>query len=88
MFSRVTNTFSLFCHCRQPASYNNLRECVTLLTPKTNFSTSSNLLDKPDGPKNWLKYNDIVYPPQEPGEEKRPAVCYFSNLFVCSCVTK
>lgn len=23
----------------------------------------------------WNKYNDIVYPPQKEGEEKRPAVC-------------
>ena len=26
-------------------------------------------------PPNWLKYNDVVYPPTEPGEPERPAVC-------------
>ena len=33
-------------------------------------------------PKNWPKYNDIVYPPQKPGDPPRPAVCiykYYAN---------
>lgn len=27
-----------------------------------------------EGPKKWLDYNKVVYPPQEPNEERRPAV--------------
>ncbi|KAK3719794.1 hypothetical protein RRG08_040096 [Elysia crispata] len=28
-------------------------------------------------PPNWLKYNDVVYPPTEPGEPERPAeICH------------
>lgn len=26
------------------------------------------------GPKKWLKYNEKIYPPQAPDEERRPAV--------------
>ena len=48
------------------------------------FHTSSRKNDKFDPeeiknpffskiPENWLKYNEIVYPPQKPGEPKRPA---------------
>lgn len=25
-------------------------------------------------PKHWLTYNDVIYPPQKPGEAPRPAV--------------
>ena len=28
----------------------------------------------PNIPKEWLKYNDIVYPIQKPGDPRRPAV--------------
>ncbi|CAG0914322.1 unnamed protein product [Notodromas monacha] len=32
------------------------------------------------GPKKWLKHNDEVYPPQAPGEERRPAfVCHMKT---------
>lgn len=88
MLSCVASKLTLFCHSRPPTSINNFRECITLLNPKTDFSTSSNLLDKPDGPQKWLAYNNVIYPPQEPGEERRPSVCYFSNYFLYSCVTK
>ena len=30
-------------------------------------------------PKQWLKYNDIVYPPQSLSEERRPAVRGFRD---------
>jgi hypothetical protein len=39
--------------------------------------TSSSLdasLSNHKGPKKWLKYNEKVYPPQAPEEERRPAV--------------
>lgn len=29
---------------------------------------------KQSGPRKWHKYNDKVYPPQDPSEERRPAV--------------
>jgi len=42
------------------------------------FSTSSiALANSENGPKHWLSYNDVVYPPQEAGEERRPAVRLF-----------
>ena len=55
------------------------------------FHTSSRKNDKFDPeeiknpffskiPENWLKYNEIVYPPQKPGEPKRPAVSFFASL--------
>lgn len=88
MFSCVTSKFSLFCCSRLPSSFNNLQECVALFTQKTNFSTSSNLFYKSNGPKNWLAYNKVLYPPQEPGEESRPAVCYFSDKCLQNCVTQ
>lgn len=48
------------------------------LTSKTDFSTFSSLFAKKaeDGPKRWLRYNDAIYPPQAPDEERRPAVSY------------
>jgi hypothetical protein len=27
-----------------------------------------------DGPKHFLEYNDTIFPPQKPDEERRPAV--------------
>lgn len=81
MLNCVTNKLTLFSHNRLHLSLNNFHKCLVLLTPKTDFSTSSNLLADND-PKNWLSYNDTVYPPQEPGEERRPAVCYLILKFV------
>lgn len=83
MLNCVTNKLTIFSHSKLPLSLNNFQKCVVLLTPKTDFSTSSNVLAKSDDkPSKWLSYNDIVYPPQEPGEEKRPAVCYL----ILSCI--
>lgn len=77
MFNCLSNKLTLFCHSRPPSSYSNLKKCVALFaTPKTDFSTSSiKLADSENEPKHWLSYNDVIYPPQEPGEERRPAVC-------------
>jgi len=57
---------------------------VLFATPKTDFSTSSiKLGGKNDDPKRWLSYNDVIYPPQEPGEERRPAVCTIVFMYLC-----
>lgn len=82
MLNCVTSKLTLLCHSKPPSSFNNLQNCMALLTPKTDFSTSSGLLFKSDDPKKWLSYNDVIYPPQEPGEERRPAVCLFILMFV------
>lgn len=83
MLNCVTSKLILFCHGKTPSSFNNLQKCMALLTPKTNFSTSSDFLFKSDSePKKWLLYNDVIYPPQKPGEEERPAVCLFLLIFV------
>lgn len=39
--------------------------------------TSASPLDeeKERGPKRFKSYNEVVYPPQLAGEERRPAVC-------------
>ncbi|XP_060872535.1 large ribosomal subunit protein uL22m [Metopolophium dirhodum] len=79
MLNCVTSKLTLLCHSRLPSSFINLRECVALFaTPKTDFSTSSiKLAGSKDEPTRWLSYNDVIYPPQEPGEERRPAfVCH------------
>lgn len=76
MFNRVTSKLGLFCYNGPQIRVSHLRECVALLTHKSNFSTS-NQLAKEDKPSRWLSYNDVIYPPQEPGEEKRPAVSTF-----------
>lgn len=75
MLNCVTNKLTLFSNSRLPLNLNKFQECVALLTPKTDFSTTSDLLIKKDGPQKWLSYNNVVYPPQEPGEEIRPSVC-------------
>lgn len=76
MFSCVINKSTLFSHSKFPISLNNFQGCISLLTPESNFSTYSNLFKKSDEKNSkWLSYNDVVYPPQEPGEERRPAVC-------------
>lgn len=78
MLSSITNKFTLFCHCGPVTRFNNIRECTALLKPKLHFSSASSLLNKKDQkPSHWLSYNDVIYPPQEPGEEIRPAVCLF-----------
>jgi large subunit ribosomal protein L22 len=93
MFNCVTGKLTtLICHSKLQPSLNSLRKCIIPLTSKTDFSTSSSLLvKKEDGPKRWLAYNDVVYPPQAPDEEQRPAVSYFlvgvvmckQNLLCC-----
>jgi len=77
MLNCLTSKLTLFCQSKSPSISKNLWECVALFsTPKTDFSTSSiKLNNAKDDPKRWLSYNDIIYPPQEPGEERRPAVC-------------
>lgn len=60
-----------------PSNFSGFRGRAALLTPTMDFSTTScqsnNLTDK-YGPHKWLDYNKVVYPPQKPGEERRPAV--------------
>ena len=34
----------------------------------------------PTNPTHWLEYNKKIFPPQKPGEEKRPAVSTYSLL--------
>lgn len=42
------------------------------------FSTSTiNLKDKEIS--HWMKYNDIIFPPQGPTEKRRPAVSFYSS---------
>ncbi|XP_017770818.1 PREDICTED: 39S ribosomal protein L22, mitochondrial [Nicrophorus vespilloides] len=50
-----------------------------LITQCDKFHTTSDLSawSRNSGPKRWLKYNDVIYPPQSPDEEPRPAfVCH------------
>lgn len=59
------------------ATFNNLTNyCSIYLVTKANFSTSSSnsFGIKDMEPKKWLQYNEKIYPPQEAGEERRPAV--------------
>lgn len=52
------------------------------------FHTSSPVLawSKSEIPKNFLRYNKKVFPPQEIGEEPRPAVSVYYNNFIFYCV--
>ncbi|XP_025200236.1 39S ribosomal protein L22, mitochondrial [Melanaphis sacchari] len=79
MLNCLANKLTLFCHSRPPSSHNYLKGCMALFAiPKTDFSTTSIKLARSENdPKRWLSYNDVIYPPQEPGEERRPAfVCH------------
>lgn len=40
------------------------------------FHTTSIQKKNDDDPTHFMSYNDIVYPPQSPDEEPRPAVRY------------
>lgn len=42
--------------------------------------TSAVLSRDDNAPHKFLAYNKKMYPPQEPGEEPRPAVIYFKFL--------
>lgn len=33
-----------------------------------------------EGPRKWLTGNDVVFPPQKPGEERRPAVIILLSI--------
>lgn len=62
-----------------PSNVGRFRERVPApSSPRSDdFSTSSGVSDKLTdkyGPKKWLEYNNVVYPPQRPDEERRPAV--------------
>lgn len=75
MLSSVAGRLASLGRGGPPAVFGGLRERAP--APRTGFSTSSGLSDKLTdkyGPKKWLDYNNVVYPPQRPGEERRPAV--------------
>lgn len=75
MLNCVTSKLLFHCHGKTLLNLSNIRECVALFVCKTDFSTSSNQLIKSnETPGKWLSYNNVVYPPQEPGDERRPAV--------------
>ncbi|XP_011296933.1 39S ribosomal protein L22, mitochondrial [Fopius arisanus] len=62
---------------------NNVPFVRTITPASTIHTTSSRFFEEEDherdyeGPKHWMDYNKKVYPPQEPGEPRRPA-------FVCN----
>lgn len=51
---------------------------ITNFIPTCNLHLSSTFFDKEmdEVPKGFLKYNKTIFPPQKPGEERRPAVCH------------
>jgi hypothetical protein len=56
---------------------NSVNQQVYLPASIAAIHTSSSLdaaLNKRGGPKKWLTYNEKIYPPQAPEEERRPAV--------------
>ncbi|XP_011695642.1 PREDICTED: 39S ribosomal protein L22, mitochondrial [Wasmannia auropunctata] len=65
---------------RSVVNRTNVLSSATNLAPICNFHTSSICeanLGKYEAPKGFLKYNETVFPPQQPGEERRPAyVCH------------
>lgn len=64
----------------------NIKQCVPFISHKLFKTTNSNCLssiqrsyyffksDDEDVEKGFLKYNNVVFPPQKPDEEKRPGV--------------
>lgn len=57
--------------------FNNLAlKCRPFLTQQSQslHVSASNATSNDNNPKRWLKYNEIVYPPQASDEEPRPAV--------------
>ena len=66
--------------CIQPSIIHNTSLPVNGIAGRALFHTSK--LDAmpynpPQGPKKWPIYNKKMFPPQLPGEEKRPAVIAF-----------
>jgi hypothetical protein len=56
---------------------NSLSLQAYLPAPIATIHISSSLdvsFGKHGGPKKWLQYNEKIYPPQAPEEERRPAV--------------
>lgn len=64
------------------SSYKSIINNATISKPlmlTSNIHTSLNLriydeIEDKDVSKQWLSYNKMVFPPQEPGEKPRPAV--------------
>ncbi|XP_015126116.1 39S ribosomal protein L22, mitochondrial [Diachasma alloeum] len=62
---------------------NNVTLTRTTVTPASSIHTTPARLyededheDDYDGPKHWMEYNEKIFPPQAPGEPRRPAyVC-------------
>ncbi|XP_050442606.1 39S ribosomal protein L22, mitochondrial [Adelges cooleyi] len=81
MFGRLNCRLTPMCFNRPKVIVNDVQNCVSvaLLTHKMSFSSTMNNFAMHDDlePKKWLKYNDTIFPPQEPGEERRPAyICH------------
>lgn len=81
--NRLAGTLSLFRRGGRTSSVGGLRERAAAV-PKTDFGSSAAKGTSADGPKKWLAYNDVVYPPQAPGEETRPAVSRPVKFFFLS----
>ncbi len=47
--------------------------------PRSIFTTATVFQHDSKDKFDWLKYNDKIYPPQDPSEERRPAVNDFPN---------
>lgn len=57
-------------------------------TCSLHLSSTCNInFSKYKSPKVFLEYNKTIFPPQKPGEERRPAVCHVTyniNLIIIS----
>ncbi|XP_050542165.1 39S ribosomal protein L22, mitochondrial [Daktulosphaira vitifoliae] len=80
MFYRFSTKLEPFRLVTSNVTFNNLNDfCSIYSTHKGNFSTTSNnfIGFKDMEPKKWLRYNEKIFSPQEPNEERRPAyVCH------------
>lgn len=69
---------------RSVTNKTNILSSVTNLAPAWDFHVSvrhRTNLTKYEAPKGFLKYNESVFPPQKPGEEKRPAVSCIMQIY-------
>lgn len=64
---------SICCRSFEPA-FNSASSLIHGTLGKALFHTTNVSMAMPRGPKKWPIYNKKMFPPQLPGEEKRPAV--------------
>lgn len=103
LYSSLFHVKSLTFFSTEPQIMNSLIKSVRLLSISKEFIAptglkvassfhSSAALDtkynsRNHGPTKWLQHNKTVFPPQEPHEEPRKAVSFFStislNTFLC-----